>query len=100
YILMNPVRVGIVNRPEQYRWSSCKAHLRGEDDILVKVRPLGEIISNWKDILTEDHSNETYKAIRSHEKTGRPLGNIEFLERLEKQTSRLLKKQKPGPKKR
>jgi len=99
YIVMNPVRAGIVKRPEHYRWSSCKAHLRGEDDILVKVSPLAEIISNWNDILTGDHSSEKDEAIRSHEKTGRPLGNDDFLERLEKQTSRLLRKQKPGPKK-
>lgn len=100
YIVLNPVRARIVKRPEDYRWSSCKAHLQGKDDILVKVTPLAEIISDWRGLLESDLSDGRYDAIRSHEKTGRPLGSDEFLDNLEKLTARSLKKQKPGPKKR
>lgn len=100
YIAQNPVRAGIVRRPEDYRWSSCKAHLQGKDDILVKVGPLAEIIPDWQGLLEGDLSNKKYDAIRSHEKTGRPLGSDEFIDRLEQLTARSLKKQKPGPKKR
>lgn len=99
YMLMNPVRAGIVKKPESYRWSSCKAHLEGKDDILVKVRPLAEIIPNWSELLEDEPPEHQYDAIRSHEKTGRPLGSEMFLERLEQMTERSLKKQKPGPKK-
>ena len=47
YIEMNPVRAGIVKKPEKYKWSSAKAHIHREDDILVKVGPLLDIIPDW-----------------------------------------------------
>ena len=31
-------------RKEDYRWSSARAHLQGEDDILVKAEPEKEIV--------------------------------------------------------
>ena len=36
--------------------------------------------------------------LRSHEQTGRPFGDAEFLATLEENSGRILKKQKPGPK--
>ena len=99
YIELNPVKAGIVKRPEEYRWSSAKAHLTGEDDILVKVGPLLGIIPDWQGLLASDVSEEEYETILSHERSGRPLGAADFVGRLEKMTSRLLRKQKPGPKK-
>ncbi len=42
YIEMNPVRAGIVDYPEEYLWSSAKAHLSRKDDSLVKVAPILE----------------------------------------------------------
>ncbi len=44
YIELNPVRAKITKQPDQYMWSSCKAHLKGKDDKLVKVKPLLDII--------------------------------------------------------
>ena len=38
YVEMNPVRAGLVDRAEAYRWSSAAAHLAGRDDLLVKAR--------------------------------------------------------------
>ena len=38
-IELNPVKAGMVKRAEEYRWSSAKAHLFKEDDILVKHPP-------------------------------------------------------------
>ncbi len=40
-----------------------------------------------------------YETIRRHERSGPSLGSDDFLVWLEKQTGRLLKRQKPGPKK-
>jgi putative transposase len=99
YILLNPVRAGIVRKYHTYRWSSCKAHLEGRDDILVRTAPLAELVSDWPAFLEEEIRPDQYSAIRSHEKTGRPLGDDGFLERLEQLTARSLKKKKPGPKK-
>ena len=99
YIQLNPVRAGLVEKPEDYRWSSARSHLQGEDDVLVKVAPLSSIVNNWHDFLKMDVTEKEKRAIQSHERTGRPAGNDVFLKMLESITQRKLKKQKPGPKK-
>jgi len=43
---------------------------------------------------------EELKVFREHERTGRVLGSDVFQERLEKELGRVLRRQKPGPKKR
>lgn len=40
YIEMNPVRAGMVARPENYRWSSYRANALGEENPLVSPHPL------------------------------------------------------------
>ena len=99
YIELNPVKAGIVKKAEAYKWSSAAAHLQGEDDILVKASPLLEIIPDWQELLSSDLTDEEYDILRRHERSGRPLGSDAFLAKLEKITSRALKRQKPGPKK-
>jgi len=73
-------------------------HLQNEDDILVKVNPLSAIIGNWQDLLSIELSGEELDSIRQHERTGRPMGSEGFLNDLEQMTGRVLKRQKPGPK--
>lgn len=98
YIELNPVKAGMVKRPEEYRWSSARAHLQGEDDILVKAAPLLAILGNWQELLASDLTEQEYEKLRRHERSGRPLGDDNFLSRLEKMTTRVLRKQRPGPK--
>jgi putative transposase len=38
YVAMNPVRARLAARPEDWAWSSARAHLSGLDDRLVEVR--------------------------------------------------------------
>jgi putative transposase len=98
YIEMNPVAAKMVQRPEDYPWSSARAHLRGEDDQLVNVTPLLQLIPDWSGFL-QLSSDEEIALIQSHERTGRPLGKNKFVDNLEKVLGRRLKPQKPGPKK-
>lgn len=77
--------------------SSAQAHLQGEDDILVKVEPLLSIIPDWHELLATDLSTEEYETLRRHERSGCPLGSDDFIVKLEKLTSRVLRRQKPGP---
>jgi putative transposase len=99
YIELNPVRARLVTAPSEYRFSSAKAHLKGKDDVLVKVSPLLKMAGNWRRLLTSAVSEEDLKLFRQHECTGRVLGDDDFQKRLEKKLGRVLRRQKPGPKK-
>jgi len=100
YIELNPVRAGLVSIPEEYPWSSAKAHMKGRNDDLVKVQPLLRMVDDWRQFLSGDVSDEEYELLQRHERTGRPLGSMSFIERLENKLSRILTPQKGGrPKK-
>jgi len=100
YIEFNPVRAGLVEKPEDYQWSSTSAHLTGKDDDMVNVSPLLEIVGDWREFLSEDISEQERNDLRQHERNGRPLGSEHFVQTVEKGLGRMLRPQKPGPKKR
>ena len=98
YIELNPVRAGLVKRPEDYPWSSARAHLKGRCDGIVQMEPLRSLVDDWAGLLALDLEEAEVAALRRHERTGRPLGSADFLENLEARLDRPLRKQKPGPK--
>lgn len=97
YVELNPVRAKLVGRPEDYRWSSARAHLAGKDDTLVKVRPMLDRISDWAELLASG-DQALFDDVRMHERTGRPLGSDCFIERMSSLVGRELGRKKPGPK--
>jgi putative transposase len=98
YIERNPVRAGLAKRAWEYRWSSAAAHLQGEDDVLVRVRPMLERVADWREYLGLEPTASEGEALRLHNRTGRPLGSETFVEKLELLVGRSLKPQRPGPK--
>lgn len=98
YVELNPVRAKLAAKPEEYPWSSASAHLMCRDDILVRVSPLLEMAGDWAEILSVGIEDQKLKEMRRNECSGRPLGNEDFTERLEKTLGRYLRRQKPGPK--
>lgn len=99
YVENNPVRAGLVEMPGEYAWSSARAHLSGADDGLVRVKPLLEMVGEWECFLLGEAGEGEEGLLRSHERTGRPLGGEGFVEGLEKATGRALRRQRRGPKK-
>ncbi|MES9882725.1 MAG: hypothetical protein ABW185_17805 [Sedimenticola sp.] len=99
YISHNPVCAKLVRRVQDWPWSSATAHLSGKDDELVKVAPVLERYGDFSDFLGQGTDDTTaFNMLRRSETTGRPLGSEEWIEKLEKQTDRILKPQKRGPK--
>jgi len=98
YVEMNPVAAGMVTDPAEYRWSSARAHLNGVDDELAVVSPLLNMVSDWGEFLRLSSTDEL-EILRLHERTGRPLGSTGFVEKMEQSLGRVLRPQKPGPKK-
>ena len=98
YILNNPVRAGLVSRAVDWCWSSAKAHLSRESDVLVHRDSLSWIISDWHTLLNNDKL-ESYDKIRQATKRGRPIGDRSFYEKIEALCARSLWPQKGGRKK-
>ncbi len=99
YVELNPVKAGLVDSPEQWKWSSASAHIHGEDDELATVAPMLQRVDNWSTYLSGRTAKNDEDLLRLHERTGRPLGSGSFIDRLEKFSNRTLRPLKPGPKK-
>ena len=98
YVELNPVRAGLIKTAEHYPWSSASAHIDNIDDQLVKISPLLTLVGDWRSFLAEDVSNTDEGMLKRHCRNGRPLGNDNFISKLEKKLNRFIRKQKPGPK--
>lgn len=96
YTELNPVRAKLCRRPEQWRWSSVHAHLKGQDDRLVSVRPMLDRVSDWNAYLQTEDKKSEIEAIRRHSRTGRPSDCESLLAKLQRVTGRDLRRQKPG----
>ncbi|HEX9963880.1 MAG TPA: transposase [Allosphingosinicella sp.] len=91
YVELNPVRAGLVERPEQWPWSSARAHLGLASDPLTDVAPGRERIAHWRALLDSGLSDGERAALRAGERTGRPLGGRAFVERLSASVGRRLR---------
>ena len=99
YILLNPVKAAIVKKPWDYKWASTRHHMMIADNSLVKDSLLREVIENWKDFLSIPASDDDIKLFQLHERTGRPLGDNAFIEKLESLLKITLKKKRAGRRK-
>ena len=72
-----------------------RAHLKGEDDGLVNVRPVLERFPQFADLIAV--GDETgFAALRASESTGRPLGTADFIAGLERVLGRPIARRAPG----
>ncbi len=71
YIEKNPVRAGLVARPEYYRWSSYAANAWGEDNCIVSLHD--EYVNLGQTLLRR---REAYRALFDAELTPHELGRI------------------------
>src|SRR5687768_2445101 len=98
YVALNPVRARLVQGPQDWAWSSLRAHLAGRDDRLVTVAPLLERLGHITTLVDTEPEETALTRLRAAEATGRPLGSDEFVTQLERHMQRRLRRQKPGRK--
>ncbi len=98
YVSLNPVRARLVRRARDWRWSSARAHLAGNDDGLTALAPIKDRFPRFADLLATGPDAEAFARLRAAESVGRPLGSDAFLARIERATKRMLKPRKRGPK--
>lgn len=87
YVALNPVRARLVQKADDWRWSSTRALIAGEDDHVVTVAPALERVGDFAAFLGEELDEAlTYAALRKAESVGRPLGSREWLADMEAKT--------------
>ena len=83
YVERNPVRTGIVERAEDYIWSSASAHCNGDiDDLLDPNWPATDEITEWSSWLTEEDVQEVER-VRKSTFSGKPCRNEAFVRWME-----------------
>jgi len=98
YVERNPIRAGIVKRAQDYEFSSAKAHVYKTKDYLLSDNFVTDEIRDWEAFLSGEDKEQDIKLFKKHARVGRPLGQEDFIENLEKMTGRVLKLRKPGRK--
>jgi putative transposase len=98
YVSLNPVRARLAARPQDWRWSSTSAHLRGKDDGVTALAPIRDRFPRFADLLASEPEADMFARLRAAESIGRPIGDDGFLAGIERLTGRPLKPGKRGPK--
>jgi putative transposase len=99
YVERNPVRARMVERAEQYPWSSAPAHCGLRDDTLLdSLWPEPDAVKKWSQWLGGETNVEQEQRIRERTFTGRPSGDDAFVREIEVMLGRSLRLRKPGPK--
>ena len=98
YIELNPVRARMVDRPDEYRWSSYRCNALGQDDRLVTPFALYEALgvrsadraAAYRALFDDPLSQNTLDAIRRATKTKGILGDDDFRSVVEEKLRRSL----------
>ncbi len=105
YIELNPVRAGMVSRPEDYHWSSYPANGGGVDSRLISHHPLYLALGHSPSVrqaryrnLFESHLDQVdLRRIREVTHRGLVLGSKRFVQEVEQRTERRARPLKRGP---
>ena len=83
YVERNTVAAKLCKFPGDWKWSSARAHIKGEDDALVRMRPMFDRVDRWNAYLSDAVKLDKEELIERHARTGRPLGVPDFIRKLE-----------------
>ncbi len=96
YVELNPVRAGVVARPEDWPWSSAKAHLAGGGDATVAAEALLGRVADWRGFLDGGLDAAALETLRRHGRSGHALGSEAFLAALARTLGREVRPRRPG----
>ena len=99
YVALNLVRARLVERAQDWRWSSVHAHLGlAADDGLTAIGPVLERFPDMAERIAAGEDEAMSARLRRAEQISRPVGDAAFIAALERRTSRSLAPTPPGPK--
>jgi putative transposase len=99
YVALNPVRARLVTDAADWRWSSTRSYLSGEDDGVTQRAPMLSRFPDMRGLLENLQAEDkaAFDRLRKAETIGRPLGSGEFLQSLAEKFGRTFAPGKPGP---
>ena len=101
YVEQNPVRAALVTHPEDWRWSSARAHLDNDDHGWLDFVDWRKqfTVDSWKHNLQLGLADATFlERVREATRHGWPLGSDPFLDQLEREHGTPVRRSRPGPK--
>ena len=97
YIDQNPCKAGLCKSPEEYAWSSARAHFEGRmDTVLNEILFEGEDAFAYKEEMGVPCSENDVQQVERHAQSGWPMGGKAFVARIEKQLGRLFRPSSQG----
>jgi putative transposase len=97
YIEQTPVRAGMIEKAEDYPYSSAQAHVKGsDDDVLGEALFTNDQRQDYILLLQTDLPGKEIEQLRYATKTGRPFGNERFLVEMENKLERKLLQRPKG----
>jgi putative transposase len=100
YVETNPVRARLVERAWDYRWSSARHHVKNLPDPLIGESPWLDPAQRieYREYLKQAGSEAETERIRQTVQTGRPFGDPDLTDELERRLGRMLRPGRRGPK--
>lgn len=100
YIEMNPVRAGMVNKPDEFRWSSYPRNALGRSNGIITSHALYEALGSdlrarcaaYRSLFDGILEYDELSAIRAGTEAGIPIGNDRFREEIAKMLNRRVEK--------
>lgn len=100
YIELNPIRAALVDKPEDYVWSSARGNLGVRDDALVTTHPVFQSLASdpqgYRQWLDAGVDEAELAGIRLHIRQERALGDRRFQAMLEQTLGRPVAARPPG----
>jgi putative transposase len=90
YVAQNPVRAGLVSAPEEWPFSSARAHLSGKSDGIIDVAPILSRFPDFGALIGIKEEVGEFDSLRRAETSGRPLGSGKWIKTVEEMTGRSL----------
>ena len=104
YIELNPVRANMVSHPAEYQWSSFKFNSGRCRSTLIEPHPAYIALGSdskqrhfaYKALVAEALTNVELNQIRDATRQGVPLGDSQFVAKIEEMSGRRLELKRPG----
>jgi putative transposase len=99
YVERNPVRAGMVERADDYEWSSAEAHLSGEDRWRVADMDFWRSFGGaqeWRRLLGQAEDREWLEQLRRATYAGQVLGDESFVEEMQRRREVLVSTAEPA----